>query len=210
MTGLPSSASAHRESQWGSWETSSWDSSQPLPPRGCERSTLSYPRCIEDVCERKWRVPSTDMGGPSLPALGQGCGAALLSSALGVSSAIATASPGTWMPFLPAPFSDTRSAFPESKSPPASPAAAPSLHMYSSSLLRIFCLAQGTGWGLWHQQRDALQTAPASWEPWLNGVRGYSRPERWQCYPTSFHPAGAEVRSLGASCVGTVPPLCCL
>lgn len=147
MTGLPSSASAHRESQWGSWETSSWDSSQPLPPRGCERSTLSYPRCIEDVCERKWRVPSTDIGGPSLPALGQGCGAALLSPALGVSSAIATASPGTWMPFLPAPFSDTRSAFPESKSPPASPAAAPSLHMYSSSLLRTHLPCTGDRMG---------------------------------------------------------------
>lgn len=141
-----------------------------------------------------------DVGGPGLLALGQGCGAALLPPALGVSSAIATASPGTWMPFLPTPFSDTRSAFPESKSPPASPA------LPSSEPI---CLGQGTGRGLWHQQRDALQVAPASWEPWLNGVRGYPRPEWWQCYPTSFHPAGGEARSLGASCVGTVQPHCC-
>lgn len=80
---------------------------------------------------------------------------------LGWDASLLTAtSPITWAFFLPAIFSDTRPAFPESKSPLALqqllPSHCPSTHTFTHTYS-----GQGTGWGLWHQQRDSL-TLPIS------------------------------------------------
>lgn len=76
---------------------------------------------------------------------------------LGWDASLLTAtSPITWAFFLPAVFSDTGSAFPKSKSPLVFQQLLPSHCPPTHILTHIFCPGQGTGWGLWHQQRDTL------------------------------------------------------